>query len=52
MLASLTISYGGDKWNPLEQGEELSVNMVKKLAKETAYWYEKEKNYIRIVLQE
>lgn len=52
MLASLTISYGGDKWNPLEQGEELSVNMVKKLAKETAYWYEKEKNYIRIVFQE
>ena len=32
--------------------QELSVNMVKKLAKETAYWYEKEKNYIRIVFQE
>lgn len=52
MLASLTISYGEGKWNPLEQGEELSVNMVKKLAAETAYWYEKEKNYIRIVFRE
>ena len=52
MMDSLMISYGEEKWNPLEQGEELSVNMVKKLATEATYWYEKEKNYIRIVFQE
>ena len=52
MLDSLTISYGEEKWNPLEQGEELSVNMVKKLATEATYWYEEEKNHIRIVFQE
>lgn len=52
MMDSLMISYGEEKWNPLEQGEELSVNMVKKLATEATYWYEEEKNHIRIVFQE
>ncbi len=43
---SMDISYIGDRYDPLSEGNELSVELVKKLAKSSKYKYENGKNSV------
>ena len=45
------ISYGGERYNPLEDGDELSINLVKKLSLSNEYTYDT-KNKVTICFKE
>ena len=46
--ATMKIKYGGDRYDPLSEGDELSAMLIKKLAKEATYKYDK-KNRITLL---
>ncbi len=52
MVSRLQITYDGEKFNPLEDGDELSVNLVKKIASKVIYNYEAGRNKITICFAE
>ena len=48
--AAMSITYGGEKYDPLAEGDELSAVIVKKLAAETKYGFEN-KNRINVIFK-
>ncbi len=48
---SMDISYKGDRYDPLSEGDELSAELVKKLAKSTKYKYENGKNSVNMFFE-
>ncbi len=45
--SEMTITYGGEHYDPFTDGDELSARMIKKLASETGYIYDS-KNIVRV----
>ena len=47
MSTELLLQYGGRAYNPLKEGDELSLRIVKSVAEEWSYEY-REQNYLRM----
>ena len=47
MSTELLLQYGGRAYNPLEEGDELSLRIVKSVAEEWSHEY-REQNYLRM----